>query len=65
MIRFEEMTYTAPSHPGRMGERWQANAARSHVPAPDTAAHMLRSAWCAPSRCGGWPGTRRTPSGDA
>jgi len=55
MIRFEEMAYTAAIHPGRMGERWQASAARVHVPAADTAASMLRSAWCAPDRCGLWP----------
>ena len=57
MIRFEEMAYTAPIHPGRMGERWQAIAARMRIPAPHTAASMLRSAWCRPDRCGVWPAT--------
>jgi hypothetical protein len=46
MIRFEEMAYSAAIHAARMGERWQANAAGAHIPAPHTAASMLRSAWC-------------------
>jgi hypothetical protein len=57
MIRFEEMTYTAAIHPGRMGERWQASAARVRIPAPRTAVSMLRSAWCKPARGGVWPAT--------
>jgi len=54
MIRFKEMAYTAAIHPGRMGERWQASAVRVRIPAPDTAASMLRSAWCRPD----WWGVR-------
>jgi hypothetical protein len=65
MIRFEEMAYTAAIHPGRMGERWQASAARARVPAPHTAASMLRSAWCAPDRCGAWPATMSLAPGSA
>ncbi len=57
MIRFREMAYTAAIHPGRMGERWQASAARVRIPAPNTAASMLRSAWCKADRCGVWPAT--------
>ena len=57
MIRFEEMAYTAAIHPGRMGARWQAGAARVRIPAPDTGASVLRSAWCKPDRCGMWPAT--------
>jgi hypothetical protein len=57
MIRFEEMGYTAAIHPGQMGERWQASAARARIPPPQTAASMLRSAWCTPDRGGVWPAT--------
>jgi hypothetical protein len=57
MIRFEEMTYYAAIHPARMGERWQANAARARIPAPHAAASMLRSVWCRPDWRGVWPAT--------
>jgi hypothetical protein len=56
MIGVEEMAaYTAAIHPGRTGERWQASAARAHIPAPQTAASMLRSVWRTPARGGVWP----------
>jgi hypothetical protein len=55
MIRFEGMAYTAAVHPGRMGARWQASAARVHTPTPHAAASLLRSAWCKQDRCGVWP----------
>jgi hypothetical protein len=57
MVRFEEMAYTAAIHPGRMGERWQARAARVGIPPRRTAVSMLRSAWCKPDGCGVWPAT--------
>jgi hypothetical protein len=65
MIRFEETAYTAASHSGRMGERWQASAARVRIPAPRTATSMLRSAWCKPDRCGVWPATMSLAPGAA
>jgi len=65
MIRFEEVAYSAAIHPGRMGERWQASAVQARVPAADTAASMLRSAWCAPERCGLWPATMSFAPGAA
>jgi hypothetical protein len=55
MIRFKEMAYSAVLDPGRMGERWQASAARARIPAPHAAASMLRSAWSKPDWC--WPAT--------
>jgi hypothetical protein len=63
MIRFEEMTYATAIHPGRMGERWQASAARARIPAPLAAESMLRSAWCKVGRCGVWPATIGFASG--
>jgi hypothetical protein len=48
MIRFEQMAYSVAIHAGRMGERWQASVARVRIPAPHTAASMMRSAWCKP-----------------
>lgn len=65
MIRFEEMAYSAAIHPGRMGERWQASAARARIPAPHTAATMLRLAWCKPDRGGVWPATMAVVPGAA
>jgi hypothetical protein len=64
MIRLPEKAYTA-IHPARMGERWQASAARVRIPAPRTAASMLRSAWCKPDRCGVWPATMSLAPGAA
>jgi hypothetical protein len=57
MIRFEQMESTAAICPGRTGERWQASAARARIPAPHTAASMLRSVWCKPDWFGAWPAT--------
>ena len=57
MIQFEELAYTATMHPARMGERWQASAARARIPSPHTAASMLRSAWCKPDWGSVWPAT--------
>jgi hypothetical protein len=65
MIRFEEVAYTAAIHPGQMGERWQASAARARIPAPHAAASMVRSAWCKPDRCGVWPATMGLAPGAA
>jgi hypothetical protein len=65
MIQFEQMAYTAAIQAGRMGERWQASAVRARVPAPHTAASMLRSAWCRPDWCGLWPATMTFASGAA
>jgi hypothetical protein len=62
-MRFKVMAYAAAMHPGRMGERWQASAARVHIPAPHTAASMLRSAWCKPDWCGVWPATMSLAAG--
>jgi len=42
MVGFEEMAYAAAIHAGRMGERWQASAARMRIPAPRTA-HPCRN----------------------
>jgi hypothetical protein len=63
MIRIEAMTRTAAIHPDQMGERWQASAARARIPAPHTAASMLRSAWCKPDWC--WPATMSLAPGTA
>jgi hypothetical protein len=65
MIRFEEMAYTAAIHPGRMGERWQASAARVRIPPRRTAVSMLRSAWCKLDRCGAGPATMSLSPGAA
>jgi hypothetical protein len=65
MIRFEQMEFTAAIHPGQMGERWQASAARAHIPAPHTAASMLRSAWCKPDWRGEWPAAMSFAAGAA
>jgi hypothetical protein len=65
MIRFEEMAHTAAIRGGRIGERWQVSAARARIPAPHTAASMLRSAWCKPDRCGVWPATMGLAPGAA
>jgi len=65
MIQFEEMAYTAASRCGRMGERWQTSAARAGIPRLDTAASILRSAWCKPDWCGMWPATMSLVAGAA
>jgi hypothetical protein len=65
MIRFEEMTYSTAVHPARMGARWQVSATRARIPAPHSAASMLRSAWCKPDRCGVWPATMDLAPGAA
>jgi hypothetical protein len=57
MIRLEQIAYTVAIHPGRMGQRWKASVASVCIPAPHTAASMVRSAWCKPSWCGLWPAT--------
>jgi len=64
MIRFEGMVYSAAIHPARMGERWQASAARGRIPEADSAASMLRSAWCKPGWCV-WPATMNVTPGMA
>jgi hypothetical protein len=65
VIRFEETSYTATTHPGRMGERWQVSAARACIPTLHTAASMLRLAWRKPDRCGVWPATMGLAPGAA
>jgi hypothetical protein len=65
MIRFEEMAYTAAIHTGRMGERWQASAARMRIPSAPYRTFTLRSAWCRPDRCGVRPWTMSLAPGGA
>ena len=54
MMHTQELACATAGHPSRMGERWQARAARAVMVAPPTAASIVQSAWCRPDRWGVW-----------
>jgi hypothetical protein len=54
MMHTQELACATAARPSRMGERWQARAARAVLVAPPTAASIVQSAWCRHDRWGVW-----------